>query len=65
MTSGGEEYETPAGGAYFHCVDDEGHPVLELVAPSALDARLLCAAQLGVPPSDPEAGTLCDCRTRG
>ncbi|MCB9597038.1 MAG: hypothetical protein H6719_30220 [Sandaracinaceae bacterium] len=65
-TSGGEEYEPPDDtSAYYHCVDGEGHHVLELVAPSELDARMLCAAQQGVTWNEAEAGHLCTCSSRG
>ncbi len=68
-TSGGEEgvpYEPPPaeGGTYFHCVDANGRHVIELVAPSALDARLLCAADRGVRWDEPEAATACTCTPR-
>lgn len=65
-TTGGEAYEEPPvdAGGYYHCVDAEGHHVIELVAPSELDARVLCAAHLGVPWSDPEAPAVCACASR-
>ena len=66
ISSGGEEYDPPEEtSGYYHCVDDDGHHVIELVAPSAQDARLLCAAQLGVTWTAPEAGELCSCTSRG
>jgi len=61
-TSGGE-YTTPAASEYFHCVDADGHHVLETVAPSALEARMVCAQQLGVAWDDPAVGSVCFCRT--
>jgi len=61
-TSGGE-YTTPAAMAYFHCVDADGHHVIETVAPSALDARMACAQALGMAWNDPAVSQVCFCRT--
>lgn len=63
----GVPYEPPPteGGTYFHCVDASGRHVMELVAPSELDARLLCAAERGVRWDEPEAATACTCTPRG
>lgn len=61
-TTGGE-YTTPAASDYFHCVDADGRHVLETIAPSALEARMECAQQLGVAWDDPAVGSVCVCRT--
>ncbi len=70
-TSGGEmllvrsdpDEVPPEAQSYYHCVDTEGHHVVELVAPSALEARYVCLTELGFSWSDPRAAELCSCRS--
>jgi len=63
QSAGGEAPPSDAT-AYFHCVDGEGHHVIEVIAPSELDARFACIVQLGYRWSDPRADELCSCRSR-
>jgi len=63
-SAGGEEPPLRAG-AYYHCVDAEGRHVIEVVAPSELDARFACAVELGYEWSDERGHALCSCHSRG